>query len=498
MDVLNNHQALLDQQFRSQKFHFFLIAALSFVMLFANLHRGDLSGYDDAAYAHEGKQMLLTGDWWNVRLNGHLDFDKPPMFIWLEALSMKFFGISDFAAKFPSALLGLGTILLVFFITRDLTDQFWLPILAMLILTCTQYFMKYAMHAMTGVPFTFFFTLAIFFYIKGLKRPGYLLMCGAAISFALLTRSPMGAVPLTIIVIHLFFIRRTRLLWSKYLIGCFLLALLPPAIWYLLQYRLHGDYFLSEHFSNIMAHAVSTQPKSPWERIAGYFHYPYLLLKLYWPWLPLMVMGLVMQLKKALHSRDLAGSLLIIWVVCVVLPFSLAESKVLRYILEAFPAFSIFAAIPLNIYIPSDRKDTWFKAAYLLLILAAVLISVSPTYRLRAEDMRKLAPIAEALTSPGQRVLLYTHGELQVDYRNQLIWYAERLCKHLTDMEEVKSMLEQAPHTVVIMDKGTFTHLFNNLDSHTEILGESENFVCFKRAVRSTHPTLGNSEGGDR
>ncbi|MBL8208118.1 MAG: hypothetical protein JNM09_28045, partial [Blastocatellia bacterium] len=53
---------------------FWLVFGLTTLLLFANLQRGDLAGYDDAVYAHEGKEMLRSGDWWNVWLNGKLDF----------------------------------------------------------------------------------------------------------------------------------------------------------------------------------------------------------------------------------------------------------------------------------------------------------------------------------------------------------------------------------------------------------------------------------------
>ncbi|HZF40556.1 MAG TPA: hypothetical protein VE715_17170 [Blastocatellia bacterium] len=59
---------------------------LASIILFSHLGQGGLAGYDDAFYAHEGKQMLITGDWWNVRFNGSLNFEYPPMFMWLEAL----------------------------------------------------------------------------------------------------------------------------------------------------------------------------------------------------------------------------------------------------------------------------------------------------------------------------------------------------------------------------------------------------------------------------
>ena len=151
----------LENVLRRPAHRFGLLFVLSALLLFANLHRGDLAGYDDAVYAHEGKQMLARGDWLNVWLNDKLDFDKPPLFIWLEAASFWLLGVNDFAAKFPTALLGLATIALVYYFARQLTANEWLPVLAMLVMATTQYFVKYAMHAMTDVPFTFFFTLAL-------------------------------------------------------------------------------------------------------------------------------------------------------------------------------------------------------------------------------------------------------------------------------------------------------------------------------------------------
>jgi 4-amino-4-deoxy-L-arabinose transferase-like glycosyltransferase len=461
-----------------------LIAALSAVILFANLHRGDLSGYDDAAFAHEGKQVVLSGDWFEVRLNGYLNFDKPPLFVWCEAASMKTFGISDFAAKFPAALFGLGTILLVYFIAREMTDRFWLPIIAMFVMATTQYFMKYSTHAMSDVPFTFFFALAMLSYLKGRKQQKYLLLCGVATGLANLTRSPMGWFPLVIIVLHLMVIRQSYLLQSKYLIACFLVAMLLPMIWYWSEYQRYGGKFLSEHFANLINHAVSQQKRGAAQLALGFLEYPYLLLKLYWPWLPFMLIGFVMQFRKMLREREAAASLLVIWVLCLLLPFSLADSKVLRYVLAAFPAFSILSAIVLDKYVPSNLKLISIAATYWLICVGVLTMLALPSYRLRAQDMRILAPVAEAATLPDQRIVLYNFGERRWDYLNQMIWYGNRLCEQTEDLNKVRSKLELDRKTVVIMDKSAVARLAQQ-GFDIEVLGESKDFVCFRRTTRA-------------
>src|SRR6266516_4019281 len=168
--------------------HFFLQALFAFLIVFMNLGQGDLSGYDDAFHAEQARQILRSGDWWTIEHNGYYNPGFPPLFYWLDALSMKLWGVNDFAAKFPSAMLGWGTILAVYFVAWELTGQVWVSLLVMLTLMSTQYFMKYATHAMTDVPFAFFVTLALLLYLKGFRKPAFFLWTGVAVGLAMLTR----------------------------------------------------------------------------------------------------------------------------------------------------------------------------------------------------------------------------------------------------------------------------------------------------------------------
>lgn len=465
--------------------HAVFIAVLSVMLLFTNLHLGDLSGYDDAAYAHEAKIILQTGDWWTMRLNGYPDFDKPPLFIWLEATSLWCFGKTDFAAKLPSALLGFATILLIYALTRELVSDRWTPVLAMMVLMSTQHFLKMSTHAMTCVPFTFLFTLAIYFYIKASKRPSYWIWCGAAVGLATLIRSPLSLLIVIIIATHLVLSRRWRMILTRQAIYGFALALALPMPWYVREYSLFGGEFITQHFANIANHTVSFQPKSPWHRAAWYFEYVYLLLKLYWPWFPLLCLGMYTACRKAVSERDQISGLLVTWVLCVVVAFSLAESKVLRYILPAFPAFSILSALALRGILTSARMPKFFRIAYPLLLALALVTIFFPNYRVRAADMRTLAPIAERATKVDEKLLLYTSGEHKWDYRNQLIWYGDRLCTHLKSLDEIETRLDSGARTVAILDRDAFNKLVARRKVHFEVLGESDNFICIRSAVET-------------
>ena len=483
------------------EFLFFFLAIWAFVVLLGGIGYGDLSGYDDAAYAHEAKTILQTNDWWTLHLNGAPDFDKPPLFIWLVAASFKIFGTNDFAAKLPGVLLGWATIVLTFFLAREIFDEDaedstkrnWLPALATLILATTQYFLKYASHAMTDVPFAFFFTLAVYFYARALKNNLFFLACGAGVGLATLTRSPMGLFPLAVIVLHLALTRRFKKLFSVHFAACVFLAALVPAIWYLREYNLFGDDFLTRHVANIFGHSSALAGRTDAQNFLWHFEYLFLLARLYEPWFPAACVGLFLAARecandwrsdsqRASSAKSVSPEiLLIVWVVVVLALFSFAEAKVLRYILPVFPAFSILSAYALCRFLAARHLTNLARLAVLLLTCAAIFTVARPQFLTRAGDMRALAPVSDAATdAPDEKVLLYTSGEWQANYQTQLLWYGNRLCVHLKDFGALENYLSEKRRAIVVMDKLSFADFSKRTAAKIEILGESENFACFR------------------
>ncbi|MDX2034553.1 MAG: glycosyltransferase family 39 protein [Blastocatellia bacterium] len=492
--------------FADRRFHASLLAMMALFALFAKLHQGDLAGYDAAVYAHEGKQMLATGRWETVYLNGQPDFDKPPMFVWLEAASMWIFGVSDFAARFPSALLGFGTILLVFALARRLSDSYWLPIWAMLILMTTQTFMRFGMRAMTDAPFAFFFTLGLLLYLKGIEQARWFPGFGLALGAAILMRSFLGLIPLGIALAHMAMSGRMALLRSKCFLAGVALAIGIPLWWFIFQYRIFGDLFLARHFSFTYDNLPLTNGKRLWQFGAGLVQYPRMLLETYWPWFPLMAVGLSVQVRKMIRERDSTGSLLVLWIVGVLLPFSFAEFKWLRYILPVFPAFAILAASTLDAWLSPRYRAGFLKAAYLILFLAMAAMWVNPKYRDRPEEMRRLAPLAESATRPDQKIQLYTERRPRDAHLFQVIWYANRQCELRENFNAVLGQLEGAPGTAAaITDKEIFHAVIGrNAAAHPgiRVLGETERFVCWTssapalRAEAEGAPKSTASQGG--
>ena len=469
-------------RFHDPSFRVFLLAALSALILFPQLSRGGLSGFDDALYAHEAKEMIQGGDWWSIHYNGELNFEYPPMFIWLEAASMKMLGVNDYAAKFPSAIAGLGAIVILYLLTRDLTGDVWLAIISMFVLGATQPFLKYATHAMTDVPFAFFFTLALFFYVKGLSVSWYLLLMGMSIGCAILTRSVVGVLLFGIVAVHLVLTKRYRVLWSpQWLTGC-LIALLMPLAWAGSQYHLHGAQFLNVHLAFISSKVTGTSATG-WRPSLAIFAYAKELLKYYWPWLPFMVAGLGIQIRAVASRPEASDALPLVWLVLVLVPISLAEIKYGRYLIPAFPALAMVSAAGVNYWMPPGRRVAGFIMACIALPLAAAFPILFPAAE-RGAEMRTLAPVVERNSESAQRVLFYTNGDAGYGYHNQFLWYANRHSETLTGLPQLTARLAQSQPATGIIDSPSFEKLMNQLPPavtrRIQVLARSGQFLCYR------------------
>jgi len=97
-----------------------LLSALLFIPFLGGVHLFD---WDEINFAECAREMLVTGDYSRVQLNFQPFWEKPPLFIWLQALSMKLFGVNEFAARFPNAVCGIITLNVLYSIGKKINDH---------------------------------------------------------------------------------------------------------------------------------------------------------------------------------------------------------------------------------------------------------------------------------------------------------------------------------------------------------------------------------------
>lgn len=95
-------------------------AVLLFVPLLGATHLFD---WDEINFAEASREMLVTGNWAIPQIGFEPFWEKPPLFFWLQAISMKVFGVNEFAARFPNAVCGIITLLVLYRLGRKLVNE---------------------------------------------------------------------------------------------------------------------------------------------------------------------------------------------------------------------------------------------------------------------------------------------------------------------------------------------------------------------------------------
>ena len=96
-----------------------VVAALLYIPFLGHVHLFD---WDEINFAENAREMIASGNYFSVQMNYERFTEKPPLFFWLQVLSMKIWGINEMGARFPNAMAGLATLLVLFRIGKSLID----------------------------------------------------------------------------------------------------------------------------------------------------------------------------------------------------------------------------------------------------------------------------------------------------------------------------------------------------------------------------------------
>ena len=185
----------------NKKFHYIILVLLSIVVIFYNLGQNSFHDGDEASHALIVKEILETGDWMKLKIDGEDVFFKPPLIVWLSAISCRIFGFSEFSIRFPSALFGLLTILFTYFFAERLFDRRTALLSSLLVFSCTQFI--YVHSTRTGefdTAITFIVLLTAYFIWKSNEKKIYFYLAFACIGITAMIKSIIFVVPLGIVI----------------------------------------------------------------------------------------------------------------------------------------------------------------------------------------------------------------------------------------------------------------------------------------------------------
>ncbi|MDP9014430.1 MAG: glycosyltransferase family 39 protein [Pseudomonadota bacterium] len=387
------------------------LAAFVAVMWFCTLPLRPLFNPDEGRYAEIPREMLASGDWVIPHLNGLAYVEKPPLQYWVTALALRVLGQGEFAARFYTALCALGTLAMVWLAARRLwgVAAAWqaTAVLAGLLL-----FVVLGQLLTLDMSLTFYMTVSLVGFLlaqdRGERR--WMLLAWFAAALGVLTKGLVAAaVPAAVLVLYSLYSRDFRP-WRRLHLSLGLPLFLVIAVpWHWLAANRIPDFlpffFVHEHLSRYLT--PSADREEPW----WFFIAVFLVGSI--PWTVAAVRVAATGWRRRAPAGQFDHALFLwLWLVFVVVFFSLSDSKLIPYILPAMPALGLLiAASPPAAW----RRDLLFIAsftAFMSIVFASAsfygprLISASDRGPYFAALAKPLAQIAVLLAVSGLLVLL--------------------------------------------------------------------------------------------
>ena len=348
-------------------------------ILFLDLGGAALIEPDEGRNAEIAREILLLKDW----ITPHYDLiprlDKPIFFFGLVALSYKLFGISEWAARLPSALAALACLCITYRFANSLFGRragLW----SALILLSSMEFFALSRAVLMDMTLTCFISLALWSFWLGQREVGsgprksrFLLMY-VAMGMATLLKGPIGFVlPVAVIGVYLLLTKRWSLLRRMQIPLGIALLILTVAPWYLAaESRNPGylHYFLWEENVHRFTSAQFNR-SGPWYYFIG------VLAAGLFPWTALLPTTIADLWQRPLKDERL---LLVLWIALPLLFFSLSSSKLPHYILPIYPPLAIILAAVIDKALTDTTvkksRILWFPLTTFFLVAFAITVTV--------------------------------------------------------------------------------------------------------------------------
>ena len=325
-----------------------LLAGFCGFLFFFGLAYFGLIGADEPRYAQVAREMLARHDWISPTLGGKPWLEKPPLYYWQAMLAYSIFGVSDWAARLPSAIDATLMVFAIYLFLKRLRPGFQLD--AALMTASAVGVIGFARAASTDMPLAAMFTIALLAWYAWYESESYLDLAIFYLFLALgmLAKGPV-ALLLAALIIALFatakhdFRSLLRTLWIPGIL-LFCAVSLP---WYVAVQIRNPDFlriFILEH--NLARFGTNL------------YHHP----EPFWYFIPVTLIGLIpwticalasaaesvrvwwTERQQMLASEDALNVFLMIWLVVPVVFFSLSKSKLPGYIVPALPAGTLLLA----------------------------------------------------------------------------------------------------------------------------------------------------------
>lgn len=354
-----------------------LLAGFCGFLFFFGLAYFGLVGADEPRYAQVAREMLARHDWITPTLGGKPWLEKPPLYYWQAMLAYRVFGVSDWAARLPSALDATLMVVAIYLFLRRFRPGFHLD--GALMTASAAGVIGFARAASTDMPLAATFTIALLAWYAWQESgsKSYLSWFYVFLGLGMLAKGPV-APALAAVIILIFAVAKGdhQLIWRTLWMPGILLFCLVGLPWYVAAQMRNPEFFrvfVLEHnlarFRTDLYH----------HREPFWFYLPVVLLGLV-PWTMFVVEALLESIRRwwaeereMVRSEDAFSAFLMIWLIVPMLFFSISASKLPGYIVPALPAGTLLLAEYVRRH-ASDSQRPRILPIVLHSILAAFLV----------------------------------------------------------------------------------------------------------------------------
>lgn len=244
----------------------------------------------ESNYALTAKEMVLSGDWLSPQIYGHYWYDKPIMIYWLLSLSYSLFGITDFAARLPSALFGAMSVAFLYQGVRTVSGK-RLASLGAAFMMGTSLIVWIISHGIITDMVLLFATVGTFYFAyRGFTSPSHMAIAYVFAGLGVLTKGPVGLVLPGLLFLIYAGVKRSWILvkalfpWQGLLL--FLLVVMP---WYGYMYMAHGMDFINGFLG---LHNITRATQSEHPEVNHWWYYLPIFLGGSLPWTGVILYGM--------------------------------------------------------------------------------------------------------------------------------------------------------------------------------------------------------------
>jgi Dolichyl-phosphate-mannose-protein mannosyltransferase len=350
-----------------------LLALLAGLFLFIPFLGGvHLFDWDEINFAEAAREMIRTGDYLNVQINYESFWEKPPLFIWMQVLSMKIFGIGEFAARFPNAVCGIVTLMVLYRVGERIMDKGF-AVLWMLVYTGSILPFFYFKSGIIDPWFNLFIFLGVvyfsWYFLWEKLRLRHLILSAFFIGLAILTKGPVALLIMILVFVAFLVLNKFKIRSSfKHILLYVLILTLTGGFWFILQ-LLHGNLNIIIDFIEYQIRLFSTKDSGH----GGFLLYHFVVL--FFGVFPASVFAVFVMFRKEKDypvNKDFKLWMnILFWVVLIL--FTIVKTKIVHYSSLCYFPLTYMGA--LAAYQLIDKKIKWNSVLSVMLLFITFIYS---------------------------------------------------------------------------------------------------------------------------